>query len=145
MQDIDRLNETFTTLAKQGIVGHHNFWCCGGCAAGGAENAYNALPDAEKAEVTGAVYYHEQDADRVINDSRWGLTLHYRAFPHNNDDARKAVGHQIERALFNSGLTVEWSGDPSDFIEVVPFRVTLNEVPMGVGNFLHERYDEDDR
>jgi hypothetical protein len=144
MSDISALKDAYTLLAKEGIVGYHNFWCCGGCAAGGVANNYDALPEAERSKLAGAVYYHEQGAEFAIGGA--GLILNYGSFPHEShtDESVKAVGEKIVAALRAAGLDPVWNGDPSDCIEIPRFTVTLHEIPYGEGSSLHSRDDEDD-
>ena len=137
MNDIQRLHAAFAELNLKGIRTYDNYWCCGGCAAGGIANAYDANPERG---VIGAVYYHEQNAEAAIGGH--GLTLHYGALPvawDDSDDETRDIGQKLIDALTAHGLAPKWDGDPSKCVEIPKFEVTLDQIPEGEGSSLHDR------
>jgi hypothetical protein len=142
MSDIQKLHSAFAALDAQGVMAHHNYWCCGGCGGNAAFNAYEKLPAAARAEIVGVTYYHEQFAENAINGH--GLRLSYGALPVVSQEETAAVGEKVAKALRAAGLQVEWGGDPTECISIPKFSVTLEEIPEGEGNSLHGRDDEDE-
>lgn len=139
MTHMDKLKAAFDELNSLGVVAYHNFWCCGGCASGGAANNYDAQDAETKARQLGAVFYHEQEAERATEGG--GLGLHYGAFPHETatSDQIREVGLKITKVLHDHGLGVKWNGDPFEVIEIPNFTATLDEIPQGEGSTLHDR------
>lgn len=143
MRHIEALKNAYASLAEQGVIGFHCFWCCGGCSSNGVANYHDALPEGERAKVVGYVWYHEQMAENAING--YGLDLFYSDPPNGSNPNRTAkVGRLVVDALEKAGLTATWNGDPTDVIEIPNFLVTLHEIPPGEGSRLHEQADDDE-
>ncbi|GII63203.1 hypothetical protein Skr01_32880 [Sphaerisporangium krabiense] len=108
--DPERLSRAFATLEAAGITARENFACCRTC--GQAEIGAAGSPDAR-----GYVYFHRQHTDRAT--AGHGLTLLYGGFD-DSSGTTASVGREIVAALEQTGLSVEWNGDPRQTIAVVP-------------------------
>lgn len=103
--DCDRLDKAFDELENEGIVARQNFTCCQTC--GHAEIWEEIEQVKQDSEVSGYVFYHMQDTDRVLEEGR--LYLAYGA-TENADDAAIRVAQRITNALRKSGFKVDWNG-----------------------------------
>lgn len=137
--DIKALDEAFAGLRTEGIQAFGHFYCCGGCATSAISARHDEdIVAGRNTDTIGAVYYHEQSADRAVDGH--GLTLGYGGY----DAARTAeVGERVCAALRAHGLQPEWDGDPNTTIEIPRFRVSRDELPAGEG-LVGDQYDEDD-
>lgn len=148
--DMIRLENAFDELARAGIIAKHNYWCCGGCVGGVLQAEYNGYSEAQRETTIGYVYYHEQSAERAINNGY--LQMYYGSLPVIEDGGRgddRFIGEMIAKALCENGFAPEWDGDPNSFIDLSNFSVTLDEMPEGEGSTLHQLaeddwYEEDD-
>ncbi|WP_030916618.1 DUF6891 domain-containing protein [Streptosporangium amethystogenes] len=108
--DPERLSRAFTALEAAGITARENFTCCRTC--GQAEIGAAGSPDAR-----GHVYFHSQCTDSAA--AGHGLALLYGGFD-GSSDTTASIGREIVAALRETGLSVEWNGDPRQAITVVP-------------------------
>lgn len=108
--DPERLSRAFTALEATGITARENFTCCRTC--GQAEIGAAGSPDAR-----GHVYFHSQCTDSAA--AGHGLTLLYGGFD-GSPDTTASIGQEVVAALRETGLPVEWNGDPSRAITVAP-------------------------
>ncbi|MGJ6968872.1 DUF6891 domain-containing protein [Streptosporangium sp. G11] len=108
--DPERLNRAFTALEATGITARENFTCCRTC--GQAEIGETGSPDAR-----GYVYFHSQCTDSAA--AGHGMALLYGGFD-GSPDTTASIGREVVAALGETGLSVEWNGDPRETITVVP-------------------------
>jgi hypothetical protein len=109
-KDPERLSRAFTALEATGITARENFACCRTC--GQAEIAAAGSPDAR-----GYVYFHSQCTDSAT--AGHGLALLYGGFS-GSSDTTASIGREIVTALQETGLSVEWNGDPRQTITITP-------------------------
>lgn len=109
------ITAAFKDLRREGFTARQNYMCCNSCA--GAN-----MPDGKP-----AVYYSRQNDDAWFNgryprkgtrcsDLQSKLYLHYGI----EDGDDRDCGIQVLRALQRHGLPVEWDGDPTNCIVVLP-------------------------
>ncbi|WP_433226861.1 DUF6891 domain-containing protein [Microtetraspora malaysiensis] len=108
--DPERLTRAFTALEATGITSRENFTCCRSC--GQAE-----IGGAGSTDARGFVYFHTQCTDAAA--AGHGLTLLYGGFD-GSSDTTASIGRQVVAALTETGLSVEWNGDPGQAITVAP-------------------------
>ncbi|MBG0829429.1 hypothetical protein HS041_16810 [Planomonospora sp. ID67723] len=108
--DPERLSRAFALLEAAGITARENFTCCRTC--GQAEIGAAGAPDAR-----GYVYFHSQCTDSAAAGR--GLALLYGGFD-GSPDTTASIGREVVAALGETGLSAEWSGDPSQSITVTP-------------------------
>ncbi|MFF3442217.1 DUF6891 domain-containing protein [Streptosporangium sp. NPDC002721] len=108
--DPERLSRAFNALEATGITARENFTCCRTC--GQAEIAATGSPNAR-----GYVYFHSGCTDSAA--AGHGLTLLYGGFD-GSPDTTASIGREVAAALGETGLPVEWNGDPARAITVVP-------------------------
>jgi hypothetical protein len=108
--DPERLSRAFTALEATGVTARENFTCCRTC--GQAEIGEAGSPDAR-----GYVYFHSQCTDSAAVGH--GLTLLYGGFD-GSPDTTASIGREVVAALQETGLSVEWNGDPRQAVTVVP-------------------------
>ncbi|MGW5261895.1 DUF6891 domain-containing protein [Microbispora sp. NPDC004025] len=108
--DPERLSRAFAVLEASGITAREHFTCCRSC--GQAEIGSAGSPDAR-----GYVYFHSQCTDSAA--AGHGLALLYGGFD-GSSGTTASIGREIVAALGKAGLSVEWDGDPSQSITVVP-------------------------
>jgi hypothetical protein len=115
LSDADRLESAFAELEAAGIVSRMNFACCGTC---GQAEIGNEVADGRSPR--GYVFFHMQDAARLVDDDAPNLFFDYGAWTSDGapfpdqasyEGAAVAVGHEIVRTLEAAGLRVEWNGD----------------------------------
>lgn len=109
-KDPERLSRAFIALEATGITARENFACCRTC--GQAEIAAAGSPDAR-----GYVYFHSQCTDSAAVGH--GLALLYGGFD-GSSDTTASIGREIVAALQETGLSVEWNGDPEQTITIAP-------------------------
>jgi hypothetical protein len=93
--DKGKITNAFKELRKLGYFARQNFLCCQTCA-------WYAVPD-EKAEK--AVFYHNQDNSRLINEGSCNL-------------AWAGDGNEIVSVLNKHGIKTEWDGSDSKRIVI---------------------------
>lgn len=104
MQDFRvKLDAGFWRLHEQGYFAKQSFWCCQTCGVA-------AVPD----EVTDYVFYHQQDAERLIEEGHvclcWG-----------------GNGEEIARVFRDVGLEVEWDGSKERRIQLNMAKQLMSE------------------
>lgn len=105
--DADRLEEVFDGLDAAGITARMNFACCQRCGIGEIRG--------EAAEGDrGFVFYHQQDADRLVEGS---VHLAFGAYS-KVDEVGIALGRDIVEALATAGFTTDWDGTISKRIQI---------------------------
>lgn len=104
--DCDRLDEAFDKLNSRGIVALHN---AGYTMSDGFTEVAEVLHARGRKGIQGYCFYHGQDLERAVEGG--GLML---AFGDLDDEKTKKteIGRLVKGVLQESGLTVEWSGDP---------------------------------
>lgn len=103
--DCDKLDKAFDELEKQGIVSRQNFTCCQTC---GHAEIWEEIEQAKQdSEVSGYVFYHWQDTERVVEEGL--LYLAYGAIEASDEDA-KEVAQKVVDTLRGHGLKVDWNG-----------------------------------
>ena len=109
------------------VYTRQNFLCCGGCASSAlnreAMDANGKFIDANgkgrQRQVVGAVYYHNQDAQRVRNGGPLMLGYGGITLAGNADDRQTLkIGRLMVDALRKRGLEVVWDGNITSRIEV---------------------------
>ncbi|MBB5782328.1 DUF6891 domain-containing protein [Nonomuraea jabiensis] len=106
--DPERLARAFAALEQAGITAREDFACCRSC--GDAE-----IGTAGAADARGFVYFHSQCTDAATRGH--GLTLLYGTF---DGSTATSIGREVVTALEESGLSVEWNGDPLRAVTVTP-------------------------
>ncbi|GLX01364.1 hypothetical protein [Microtetraspora sp. NBRC 16547] len=108
--DPERLTRAFTALETAGITARENFTCCRTC--GQAEIGGVGSPDAR-----GFVYFHSQCTDAAAGGH--GLMLLYGGFD-GSPATTTSIGQEVVAALEETGLSVEWNGEPRQAITITP-------------------------
>ncbi|MFF0066528.1 DUF6891 domain-containing protein [Streptomyces sp. NPDC005279] len=108
--DPERLTRAFAVLEASGITARENFTCCRTC--GQAEIGGAGSPEAH-----GFVYFHSQCTDSAASGDE--LMLLYGGFD-GSPESTASVGREVVAALEQSGLSVEWDGDPSKAVTIAP-------------------------
>jgi hypothetical protein len=108
--DPERLTRAFTALETAGITARENFTCCRTC--GQTEIGGVGSPDAR-----GFVYFHSQCTDAAAGG--YGLTLLYGGFD-GSPETTASIGREVVAALEETGLSVEWNGEPRQAITITP-------------------------
>ena len=106
----DRITIAFRNLRKHKLIARRNFLCCSGCACAKLHDELEGKP-----EISGAVYYHCQDADRFKETNK--VSIRYSA-RENGELSTTAIGNIIVAHLVGAGLAIEWSGKPDQVISV---------------------------
>lgn len=123
-----QVTELFRRLRKKGFFARQNYWCCGGCAMSAAH--IDMKPDKHVA----CVLYHGQDNDAWADPSALGfygrsekilsrrLLLRYDHEERNPSgiESQTATGEIIAAEAREMGLTVDWDGNGSTTIKIVP-------------------------
>lgn len=97
--DADRLAEVFERLDVTGVTARMNFACCQRC---GIQEIRAEAAEGDR----GFVFYHQQDADRLVDGS---VHLAFGAYSR-VDEEGIAVGREIVTAVESAGFTAEWDG-----------------------------------
>lgn len=103
--DCDRLDKAFDELEEAGIVARQNFTCCQNC--GHAEIWEELELTRQEREVSGYVFFHMQDTERVLEEGR--LYIAYGAAD-SNDESAITVAHKAAHILSKHGFNVDWNG-----------------------------------
>ena len=102
-----RIRQAFRKLRGSNLAARMNFSCCGSC---GSNEMFEIVKQAGN---IGYVFYHDQDNETL---SRTGhVLLRFGAVATSGD---VAVGQMVVQAMRHAGLSVDWSGDPSECIAV---------------------------
>lgn len=112
--DCDRLDAAFLALEEIGVISRQNYSCCQTCGTAEIWDELNKAAD-EGRNVVGYTFYHVQDTESAVEDSR--LHLSYGALEE-GDAASVDIGHRIAAVLRKSGLTTDWNGHLSQRIAV---------------------------
>jgi hypothetical protein len=113
--DCDRLDRAFEDLNARGVVALHN---AGYTMSDGLDDVSQVLHERGRAGVNGYCFYHGQDVKRAVEGG--GLMVAFGDF--DGDKGGKAeVGRLVKEALQQSGLTVEWNGDPKTRLSMPDF------------------------
>ena len=141
--DHARVAAAFDALAEQGVLGRMCFTCCQTCGTAEIDDERTprpgAGPDDYPYEEWAYTFFHEQDAERLLDEPAL-LYLSYSSFrPAPEVDADllarweagdeslrgevvaasdRAVGHRVADALRAQGLRVEWDGDTGSRVAV---------------------------
>lgn len=110
--DCDRLDKAFNRLNQGGVIALQN---AGFTMSDGLEDVSEVLQTRGRNGVAGYCFYHGQDLEGAVAGR--GLMLAFGNFEGDSDQAVK-VGHTICAAIKDSGLEVEWKGDPKTRIAV---------------------------
>ncbi|GAA1944129.1 DUF6891 domain-containing protein [Nocardioides hwasunensis] len=139
----DQVEAAFADLAQQGVVARMDFTCCQTCGTTEIDDERTPLTDAPAGEYPfrewGYTFFHQQDAERLADDSST-LYLSYSTFvPAPEVDASvvqrwrdgdaslrdevvaasdTTVGRLVADALRARGLDVQWDGSPAARIAV---------------------------
>ena len=109
--DCDRLDAAFAALRQQGIVCLPHAGDTPGDGLAAFRQALAAMPEHERARVTGYCFFHGQDLARALSDHLLWLT--FGPHPQQKLPQQKACAQQTGRliaaALENEGLRAEWS------------------------------------
>lgn len=122
--EIDRakLDTAFKAMRAAGLLALQNAGCCQGCIGCRVADRVEAMPEGKRAAVKGTAFYSAQDAsDR--DASRTMYISHGPISTNKHGDigaAPEAVGAIVVAALRGAGLTVEWDGNPTRRIAVLP-------------------------
>lgn len=114
--DCDRLDAAFDELNAKGIVARHNWTCCQNC--GNSEMAFEIEQVRERnpsKQIRGAVYYHQQDTERVAEGGSLFLAFGSAG---GDDSAATAIAREVVDTLCRHGLQSEWNGGLSNRITV---------------------------
>lgn len=139
--DYQRLAAAFARLGELGVLGRMNFTCCQTCGTAEIDDERTPADDGGGYPWREWAYtfFHEQDAERLI-ESPAILFLSYSAFRPapdldpalvqaaraGDEDARRSVvretdasvGRTVANAVRETGLHVDWDGDPGQRIAV---------------------------
>lgn len=103
--DCDKLDKVFERLEDEGIVSRQNFTCCQSC---GHAEIWEEIEQAKQDhEVSGYVFYHQQDTERACDEGM--LYLAYGSVE-NADASALAVATKISEELTSCGFKVDWNG-----------------------------------
>lgn len=112
--DCDRIDRAFSALDASGLLARQHFACCNRC--GHVEMMDLAHTERERGRaIDGYVFYHWQDTDRVVTGGP--LHVRYEAMS-DSPGAKAAVGKRVVEALAAEGLSVTWSGDSEETIQL---------------------------
>jgi hypothetical protein len=116
--DCDRLDRSYKTLERQGVIALH---MAGFTQTDGLEEVRDAYREAggKKSKYAGHCFYTEQDQEGAV-DGR-GM---YIGFGHlSGDDAKGVkVGQMVRAALEDEGLNVDWDGTIGSRLYIKGFR-----------------------
>lgn len=132
--DCDRLDAAFAALRQQGIVCLPHAGDTPGDGLAAFRQALAAMPEHERARVTGYCFFHGQDLARALSDHLLWLTFgpHPQQKPPQQKACAQQTGRLIAAALENEGLRAEWSCSGSsagdDRICVQPFTWPYREL-----------------
>lgn len=142
----ERLDAAFAALEARGVVARMNFTCCGTC---GHAEIGDDLGEGELEGKVGYVFFHEQDADRLVPDyveadaaagveedsfESWeakegsDLYLAFGVFRDEEDESKAIrVGVVAAECLRAEGFKVEWNGSVNSrlLVDVQPWRKRL--------------------
>ncbi len=104
--DWDRLNSAFGELTANGILALHN---AGYTSSDAHADAWGIINTDSPGAWRGFAYYHGQDVERAVEGL--SLFLGFDAIAE-GIDAKRAIGEEIVATLRESGLEVQWNGDP---------------------------------
>nr|WP_314551352.1 SMC-Scp complex subunit ScpB [uncultured Ottowia sp.] len=109
--DCDRLDAAFAALRQQGIVCLPHAGDTPGDGLAAFRQALAAMPEHERARVTGYCFFHGQDLARALSDHLLWLTFgpHPQQKPPQQKACAQQTGRLIAAALENEGLRAEWS------------------------------------
>lgn len=119
--DCDRLIQAFTALNAHGIIALHNAgydMLEGLNEVSEALTATAATSAAASHPARGYCFYHGQDLARAI--AGLGLWLAYGSLD-DKPATKVLVGQQVQAAMQEIGLVVEWNGDPAHRMRLFPF------------------------
>ena len=113
--DPDRLDATFATLQRQGVLVLQN---AGTTQSDGLADAAQAYVEAggEQSGIAGFCFYTSQDLDRAVDLGE--LTLSF-GDADGSGPAAVAVGQRVRAALEADGFTVRWDGTLGQRIDVL--------------------------
>lgn len=124
--DVDRVMRAFKSLRNGGYIargGERGYKCCGGCGGSQIATDVARMTPAKRAKVRGAVFYSSQDAEAFGHKGRKLHISYGKVSCHDlgefGDDT-VAVGEALATALRAEGLKVEWNGDASETVKVLP-------------------------
>jgi hypothetical protein len=111
--DCDRLDQAFDKLNSRGIIALHN---AGYTMSDGISDVAEVLHERGRKGIQGYCFYHEQDVERAVKGA--GLMV---AFGDLDDGAIKKaeIGRLVRDVLQESGLTVDWNGDPETRLNIL--------------------------
>ena len=109
--DCDRLDAAFAALRQQGIVCLPHAGDTPGDGLAAFRQALAAMPEHERARVTGYCFFHGQDLARALSDHLLWLTFgpHPQQKPPQQKACAQQTGRLIAAALENEGLRAEWN------------------------------------
>jgi hypothetical protein len=110
--DCDRLDHAFEELNARGVIALHN---AGYTMSDGIGDVSQVLHERGRKGIKGYCFYHGQDVERAVAGG--GLMV---AFGDLDDDKTKKaeIGRLVKDVLQESGLAVEWNGDPETRLNV---------------------------
>lgn len=103
--DCDRLDRAFEKMEASGVLARQNFTCCQTC--GHAEIWEEIEQLKQEQEVSGYVFYHQQDTERVVSEGT--LYLAYGAVDGSDESSLKTAEDACKH-LRDSGFDVDWNG-----------------------------------
>ncbi|HSA49715.1 MAG TPA: hypothetical protein VLH10_06325 [Yinghuangia sp.] len=106
--DSDRVHRAFRLLEIDGIIARTDFMCCRNCGVGAIEEQVAR----EGRRAHGYTFFHAQDAVTAVHGG--GVELCFGALAHSPE----LTGQAIVTRLRETGLRVDWSGDPGERIFV---------------------------
>lgn len=122
---IERLNNAFRDLRKQGFVARQNFSCCGTCAwcelaTMIGERVTNGRVKVDA--VRGVVFFHRQDAAHLDNDGgcfiAFGAVFVSELDRRVGDDAAES-GRVVNATFHRHGFNTIWDGNPDKRIYLI--------------------------
>lgn len=115
-----KVTAAFKAVRKEGLIARQNFKCCGSCAGYDLATQVEKMPEAKRQKVKGAVFYHRQDTQRMMEEEC--LFLNFGQIDSQEVGEvglpTEEVGKIVTRVFKEAGLNVEWDGDKYSRIKV---------------------------
>lgn len=112
LTDHERLQLAFEELWERGIIAAMNFACCQTCGHGEME-AW--LKQSDSQDKLGYTFFHQQDAERMVQNGYVYLAYGSRA---QTDKATAAIATEVVEVLQKHGLDASWNGSTKTRIHI---------------------------